>query len=88
LARALEQQWRPPADLSDPLRYSLTLAPDDTVVALVPLNEISATYQTTPTLPLPGTIIPGVAGESTVTVEVQFLPTGAVVVVPPGGSAP
>lgn len=88
LARALEQQWRPPADLSDPLRYSLTLAPDDTVVALVPLNEISATYQATPTLPLPGTIIPGVAGESTVTVEVKFLPTGAVVVVPPGGSAP
>ena len=88
LARALDQQWRPPADLSDPLRYSLTLAPDGTVVALVPLNEISATYQATPTLPLPGTIIPGVAGESTVTVEVQFLPTGAVVVVPPGGSAP
>ncbi len=88
LARALEPQWQPPADLSDPLRYSLTLAPDGSVVALVPLNEISATYQTTPTLPQPGTIIPGVAGESTVTVEVQFLPTGAVVVVPPGGSAP
>ncbi|MBD2107881.1 DUF4335 domain-containing protein [Nodosilinea sp. FACHB-13] len=88
LTQALEQQWRPPANLAAPLRYRLALEPDGTVTALEPLNDFSANYQTNATLPKPGDIIPGVVKDASTTVEVQFLPTGAVVVVPPEGSNP
>ncbi|PSN14092.1 hypothetical protein C7293_13215 [filamentous cyanobacterium CCT1] len=84
LTLALRQQWRPPANLAATLRYSLTLEPDGTVTALEPLNDFSATYRNTRTLPQPGTKIPGVVRDQPSTVEVQFLPTGEVVVVPPG----
>ncbi len=84
LTRALEQQWRPPANLAAPLRYSITLKPDGTVEALAPLNDFSAAYQDNPTLPQPGTTISGIARGEATTIEVQFLPTGEVVVVPPG----
>ncbi|PZU96599.1 MAG: hypothetical protein DCF32_21570, partial [Leptolyngbya sp.] len=88
LTQALEQQWRPPANLSAPLRYRLSLEPDGTVTALEPLNDFSANYQTNATLPQPGDTIPGIVRDASITVEVQFLPTGAVVVVPPEGSNP
>ncbi|PSR17966.1 hypothetical protein C8255_09785 [filamentous cyanobacterium CCP3] len=84
LTLALQQQWRPPANLAGTLRYSLTLEPDGTVTALEPLNDFSATYRNTRTLPQPGSQIVGVVREQPSTVEVQFLPTGEVVVVPPG----
>lgn len=83
LTQALEQQWRPPANLPAPLRYRLSLEPDGTVTALEPLNDLSATYQGTATLPKPGDTLPGVGRAAPIAVEVQFLPTGAVVVVPP-----
>ncbi len=83
LTQALEQQWRPPANLAAPLRYRLILEPDGTVTSLEPLNDFSANYQTNSALPQPGDIIPGVVKDASTTVEVQFLPTGAVVVVPP-----
>ncbi|MBD2232679.1 DUF4335 domain-containing protein [Phormidium tenue] len=83
LTQALEQQWRPPANLAAPLRYRLILEPDGTVTALEPLNDFSANYQTNATLPQPGDIVPGVVKDAPTTVEVQFLPTGEVVVVPP-----
>lgn len=88
LTSALQQQWRPPANLAAPLRYRLTLEPDGTLEILEPLNDLSANYQTTPSLPQPGDTIPGVVRDTSVTVEVQFLPTGEVVVVPPEGSSP
>ncbi|HZG40597.1 MAG TPA: DUF4335 domain-containing protein [Nodosilinea sp.] len=88
LTRALEQQWRPPANLAAPLRYNLTLAPNGTVTALTPLNYFSETYQNTPTLPQPDTTLPGVIRDDAITVEVQFLPSGEVVVVPPGEVKP
>ncbi|MBE9157604.1 DUF4335 domain-containing protein [Nodosilinea sp. LEGE 06152] len=84
LTLALQQQWRPPANLAATLRYSLTLEPDGTVTALEPLSDFSATYRNSPALPQPGTTIPGVVRDEPATVEVQFLPTGEVVVVPPG----
>ncbi|MEA5449520.1 DUF4335 domain-containing protein [Leptolyngbya sp. CCNP1308] len=83
LTQALEEQWRPPANLAAPLRYNLSFDPDGTVTALEPLNDFSATYQTNATLPQPGETIPGIGSDASITVEVQFLPTGAVVVVPP-----
>lgn len=88
LTQALQQQWRPPADLAAPLRYRLTLAPDGTITAVEPLNDLSATYQNTPALPQPGTQPPGLVRDEDTTVEVQFLPSGEVVVVPPGESQP
>lgn len=88
LTQALEQQWRPPANLAAPLRYNLSFDPDGTVTALEPLNDFSATYQNNPTLPQPGETIPGAGSDTLITVEVQFLPTGAVVVVPPEASNP
>ncbi|WP_035986010.1 DUF4335 domain-containing protein [Leptolyngbya sp. KIOST-1] len=84
LTAALQQQWRPPANLAAPLRYRLTLAADGTIEALEPLNSFSSAYQGNPTLPQPGDLIAGVARRAPTTVEVQFLPTGEVVVVPPG----
>ena len=84
LTQALQQRWRPPANLAAPLRYSLTLGADGTVVDLAPLNDFSATYQATPTLPQVGTTILGVDQNGPTTVEVRFLPSGEVVVVPPG----
>jgi hypothetical protein len=83
LTQALEERWRPPANLAAPLRYNLTFDPAGTVTALEPLNDFSATYQTNATLPQPGETIPRVSSDASITVEVQFLPTGAVVVVPP-----
>ncbi|MGB6017368.1 MAG: DUF4335 domain-containing protein [Nodosilinea sp.] len=83
LTLALQQQWRSPANLATTLRYSLTLEPDGTVEALEPLDDVSAAYQDNPTLPQPGTTILGIAKDAATTVEVQFLPTGEVVVVPP-----
>ncbi len=80
LTDTLQQQWRPPANLAAPLRYRLTLGPDGTVEALEPLNDFSANYQNTPTLPQPGDTLLGVVRDDTVTVEVQFLPSGEVVV--------
>jgi hypothetical protein len=88
LTQALEQQWRPPANLAAPLRYRLVLEPDGTVTALDPLNDFSASYQTNSTLPQIGDTIPGVVRDASTTVEVQFLPTGAVVVVPPEEPTP
>ncbi|MFQ4138393.1 DUF4335 domain-containing protein [Nodosilinea sp. PGN35] len=88
LTQALEQQWRPPSNLAAPLRYRLTLEPDGTVTALDPLNDFSATYQSNATLPQLGDSVPGVARDAVTTVEVQFLPTGEVVVVPPDGLNP
>lgn len=88
LTQALEQQWRPPANLAAPLRYRLVLEPDGTVTALEPLNDFSANYQNNSTLPQVGDTIPGVVKDAATTVEVQFLPTGAVVVVPPEGFNP
>ncbi|WP_017300660.1 DUF4335 domain-containing protein [Nodosilinea nodulosa] len=88
LTEALRQLWRPPADLAAPLRYRLTLAPEGTVTAVDPLSDFSATYQNTPTLPQPGTRLPGVANAEESAVEVQFLPSGEVVVVPPGVANP
>ncbi|MBD1873853.1 DUF4335 domain-containing protein [Nodosilinea sp. FACHB-131] len=88
LTQALEQQWRPPANLAAPLRYRLALEPDGTVTALEPLNDFSANYQNNPTLPQVGDTIPGVIKDAATTVEVQFLPSGAVVVVPPEASNP
>ncbi|MBE9111735.1 DUF4335 domain-containing protein [Nodosilinea sp. LEGE 07298] len=80
LRQALQQQWRSPANLAAPLRYRITLEPDGTVETLEPLDDLSATYQDNPTLPQPGTTIPGIARDESTTVEVQFLPTGEVVV--------
>jgi hypothetical protein len=88
LSRALKQQWRPPANLAAPLRYRLTLAPDGTVVELMPLNDFSAAYQGNAALPEAGSTIPGVARDRATTVDVQFLPTGEVVVATPGATAP
>ncbi|MBD1919031.1 MULTISPECIES: DUF4335 domain-containing protein [Cyanophyceae] len=83
LTQALEQQWRPPANLAAPLRYRLVLEPDGTVTALEPLNDFSASYQNNATLPQAGDTIPGVVKDASTTVEVQFLPTGAVVIANP-----
>lgn len=83
LTQALQQQWRSPTDLAAPLRYTLTLGPAGTVEALEPLNDLAVTYQNNPTLPQPGTVILGVVQDTVTAVEVQFLPTGEVVVVPP-----
>jgi hypothetical protein len=74
--------------LAAPLRYNLTLAPNGTVTALTPLNYFSETYQNTPTLPQPDTTLPVVVRDDAITVEVQFLPSGEVVVVPPGEVKP
>ncbi len=82
LTRLLQQQWRPPANLAAPLGYRLTLEPDGTVSALVPLNDFAATYQSLPTLPQVGTALPDLVRDGATTVEVQFLPTGEVVVDP------
>lgn len=83
LTLTLQEQWRSPANLAAPLRYRLTLEPDGTVTALEPLNDFSATYQNNSSLPQPGDTIPGVVRDESTTVEVQFLPSGDVVVVPP-----
>ncbi len=82
LTLTLQQQWRPPANLAAPLRYNLTLEPDGTVTTLMPLNDFSATYQNNSSLPQPGRTISGVVRDESTTVEVQFLPSGEVVVVP------
>ncbi|MGB3201898.1 MAG: DUF4335 domain-containing protein [Nodosilinea sp.] len=83
LSQALQQQWRSPADLAAPLRYTLTVRSDGTVETLEPLDTLAVTYQNNPSLPQPGTVIPGVIRDQPSMVEVQFLPTGEVVVVPP-----
>ncbi|WOD38477.1 DUF4335 domain-containing protein [Nodosilinea sp. E11] len=88
LALALQRQWRPPANLAAPLRYTLTLAANGTVIDLVPLNEFSATYQNTPTLPQVNAVIPGITYGARIIVEVQFLPTGEVLVLPTEAPTP
>ncbi len=82
LTLALQQQWRSPANLAAPLRYRLTLEPNGIVMTLEPLNDFSATYQNNSSLPQPGDIIPGVVRDKPTTVEVRFLPSGEVLVVP------
>ncbi|MGF1518115.1 MAG: DUF4335 domain-containing protein [Nodosilinea sp.] len=83
LTLTLQEQWRSPANLAAPLRYRITLEPDGTVTTLEPLNDFSATYQNSSSLPQPGDTLPGVVRDESTTVEVQFLPSGEVVVVPP-----
>jgi hypothetical protein len=82
LRTALQEQWQPPAGLSDSLRYTLTLAADGTVSVLQPLTDLSRTYQAQPTLPQVGSVIPNLVRSQPVTVEVQFLPSGEVIVSP------
>jgi hypothetical protein len=82
LSQSLEQEWRPPANLAAPLLYTLTLDSNGAITALTPLNRFSATFPGDTLLPPLGTIIPGVAREAAVTVEVQFLPSGEVLVLP------
>jgi cytoskeletal protein RodZ len=88
LTFTLQQQWRPPANLAAPLRYRLTLEPDGTITILEPLNDFSATYQNNFSLPQPGDTISVVVRDESTTVEVQFLPSGDVVVVPPAEANP
>lgn len=88
LTNSLQQQWRPPANLAATLYYRLTLKPDGTVESLDPLNDLSATYQVNPTLPQPGTTLPGVGSSDATTVEVEFKPSGEVVVTPAGQPIP
>ncbi|HIK45167.1 MAG TPA: DUF4335 domain-containing protein [Leptolyngbyaceae cyanobacterium M65_K2018_010] len=78
LTSALEQGWHPPSGLTAPLRYTLALDPQGEVTALIPLTELSRAYQTFPGLPQVGQTVYPLALGRAVTVEVQFLPSGAV----------
>ncbi|MGF1568417.1 MAG: DUF4335 domain-containing protein [Nodosilinea sp.] len=82
LTRFLEQRWSPPPNLKGSLRYELTLQPSGEVTGLVSLSELSRNYENNPTLPQAGTLIPNARGDEAITVEVQFLPSGEVVVTP------
>jgi hypothetical protein len=86
LTQVLQRQWRPLAGLASPLRYRLTLTSEGTVTNLEPLNQASATYQNRPSLPQPNTTLTGLTREDDITVEVRFLPSGEVVVIPLGES--
>ncbi|MEO1068599.1 MAG: DUF4335 domain-containing protein [Cyanobacteria bacterium J06638_6] len=88
LTNALEQQWQPPANLTAILRYRLSLEPDGTVTSLEPLDEVSAIYQNAPTLPQPNTGVSGAASGEAIAVDVQFLPSGDVLVEPTEAASP
>ncbi len=82
LKAVLEEQWQPPTGLRAPLRFGLTVEPDGTVGALVPLTELARVYQGQPGLPQVGSVIPNLLSPQPITVEVEFLPSGEVLITP------
>ncbi|NJL47466.1 MAG: hypothetical protein HC929_08190 [Leptolyngbyaceae cyanobacterium SM2_5_2] len=89
LTATLQEQWHPPAGLVAPLTYTLTLAADGTVSELQPLTELARSYQTQPSLPQVGEVFPNLTRHQPVTVDVQFMPSGEVIVSPsPAGESP
>lgn len=77
LRRTLEQQWQPPADLTVPLVYILTINEAGQLEAVVPQSTEAETYRDRIPFPPLGTVL-APSGETSWRVRLTLLPTGEV----------
>lgn len=74
-----QQQWKPPADLTQPLQYYLRLNPDGSIERIRPLGELSVKYIDRTGMPVPGKpFVSPIEGERNAHIRVVLGPDGKV----------
>lgn len=82
LRQQLQQNWTPLPNQSAPLRYRLTVNREGILQSIVPLSERSQQQQDTLNLPQTGDPVPQFPLGTVSVLEVQFLPSGEVIIIP------
>jgi hypothetical protein len=82
LRQQLQQNWTPLTSQSEPLRYRLTINQEGILQSIIPLSERAQRQQRTLSLPQAGSPIPQFSAGAASVVEIQFLPSGEVIITP------
>jgi len=82
LRQQLHQTWTPLPNQSEPLQYRLTIDQEGILQSIIPLSARSQQQQETLNLPQTGEPVPQFPAGAASVLEVQFLPSGEVLVVP------
>jgi hypothetical protein len=88
LRQQLQQNWAPIPNQSEPLRYRLTINQEGTLQSIIPLSARSQQQQEALNLPQTGEPVPQFPTGVASVLEVQFLPSGEVIIVPVTSPAP
>lgn len=74
-----KKSWKPPADLKEPLQYSLVLNTDGTIQQILPLNNAATQYIERTNMPLPGSpLVTPVEDGGRTGINLKFNPNGKV----------
>ncbi len=82
LRAALQEVWQPIPGLASPLRYRLSLGPSGEVLAVEPLTSQARQYLTQSRLPQVGAVLPNLQRPTSITVDIELLPSGEVSIYP------
>ncbi|MFH7244433.1 MAG: DUF4335 domain-containing protein [Spirulina sp.] len=82
LRATLQEMWQPIPGLASPLRYRLSLGPSGEVLAVEPLTSLARQYLTQSGLPQVGDLLPNLQRPTSITVDVELLPSGEVTMTP------
>ena len=91
LRQHLQQGWTPPADQAEPLRYRISIDSEGILESISPLSARAQQYQERISWPEVGTPIAMYPEGAAAVLELQFLPTGEVIIGPiasPSNSPP
>jgi hypothetical protein len=88
LRQQLQRNWAPLPNQSGPLRYRLTIDRDGILQSIIPLSERSQQQQASLSLPQAGGPIPLFPAGAASVIEIQFFPSGEVIITPTTSSSP
>jgi|GEM_PF-1213968 len=82
LRQQIQQNWTPLPNQSESLQYRLTIDQEGRLQSIIPLSARSQQQQETLNLPPTGEPVPQFPAGAASVVEIQFLPSGEVVITP------